>query len=598
MADEPGRAEPPAGAPDPRIGRVLQDRYRITGAIASGGMGIVYRAERLGLGRVVAIKFLHASMARDPQITRRFEIEAQAMSRLAHPNCIGVLDFGVDDLPYVVIDYVEGAPLDAAVKAGPVPARRALRIVRQILSALAHAHAHGIVHRDIKPENVVLERTQGLEDHVRILDFGLAKLMGSDFGLTVGVAVGTPHYMAPEQMSEAPIDGRADLYAVGIVLYELLTGQKPFDGPEVGDVLLRHIGAPPPKLRETMPGAGFSAPLEALILRAMAKKPGERFASAEAMTAALDELPEMVGTPGPEVMAPQLPTGAAAHARDATVPWSSAAALALAMRASPGTLGPEVPPAPPTERTPSALGREGRAAPSPEHPWRAWLSARPFWLAVATGLGAAMLAGAMVMVGFSGRPAGESSAAAATAEQAKDEAMAQGTAAPAGQAGQRRQAKKQDGDGDARPVATDELKGRAARGRTLASAETTVREPTARTRAIEPPRREIRSAAEAVAQGQKLFTQERPGAGLAAFRQAIKLEPRRRSDAVVLKTVIAGLADDKRGECAAFLRELGDAAQPALREAARNHPIGRVRVRAAELLPPVVPKRKPFLRWL
>jgi eukaryotic-like serine/threonine-protein kinase len=577
MADEPGRVEPPANAPDPRIGRVLQDRYRITGAIASGGMGIVYRAERLGLGRVVAIKFLHASMARDPQIKRRFEIEAQAMSRLAHPNCIGVLDFGVDDLPYVVIDYVEGAPLDASVRRGPVPVRRALRIVRQVLSALAHAHANGIVHRDIKPENIVLDGAAGLEDHVRILDFGLAKLMGSDFGLTVGVAVGTPHYMAPEQMSEAPIDGRADLYAVGIVLFELLTGTKPFDGPEVGDVLLRHIGAPPPKLRAVAPAAGFSAALEALILRAMAKKPGERFASAEAMTAALDELPEMTNTPPPELM-PRAEKAADAHARDATVPWSSAAALALSMRAQAGTLGPEVPPAPPKDKEGTPPPARFASAEAAAHPWRAWLSERPFWMAVATGLGAAMLAGALVMVGFSGRPA--------TAPGTPEVSPA---APPTAAEAERPPAR------EAAPEPKVEPRSRAGRSRTLASAE-----PVARPRGNEAGRRDSRAAAaEAVAQGQKAFAQERPAVGLGAFRQAIKLEPRRRGDAAVLKTVIGGLADDRRGECAAFLREQGEAAWPALREAARNHGNARVRARAAELLPPApAPKKKPFLRWL
>jgi serine/threonine-protein kinase len=591
MGEAPGRAESPAGAPDPRIGRVLQDRYRITGAIASGGMGVVYRAERVGLGRVVAVKFLHASMARDPQIKRRFEIEAQAMSRLAHPNCIGVLDFGVDDLPYVVIDYVEGAPLDAIVRQGPVPPRRALRIVRQILSALAHAHAHGIVHRDIKPENVVLERTPGLEDHVRILDFGLAKLMGSDFGLTVGVAVGTPHYMAPEQMGEAPIDGRADLYAVGIVLFELLTAQKPFDGPEVGDVLLRHIGAPPPKLRQVAPASRFSAELEALILRAMAKKPGERFASAEAMSAAIDELPDVAapGTPGPELLRHAQPTGTdgtATHTHDATVPWSSAAALALSMRAA-ATPSPDVP---------RAAGAQGQKTEAGQGPWRAWLSARPFWLAVATGLGAALFAGVMVLVGFrpSARPT-LNEAAAAPAVAANPRAGGEARSAEPGEG-----ARADDGESAGRGRG-----GRSRAGRTLssalsASAATAANtEPSARPRANETARREARNAgtaADAIASGVRAFAQDRP-AGLSAFRQAVKLDPKRRADPAMCKTLIACLGEDRRGECAAFLRELGEPAQPALREAARNHPQGRVRVRAAELLP-APPKRKPFLRWL
>ena len=424
MADEPGSAVPDDAASDRRIGRVLQDRYRITGRIAAGGMGIVYRAERLGLGRIVAIKFLHASMARDPSIQRRFEIEAQAMSRLCHPNCIGVLDFGVDDLPYVVIDYVEGKPLDEVLEKGPLPARRAVRIARQILAALAHAHAQGIVHRDIKPENVVLEGTAGLEDHVRILDFGLAKLMGSDFGLTVGVAVGTPNYMAPEQMSEGPIDGRADLYAAGIVLFELLTGRKPFEAEELGEIFLKHLGAPPPKLREVAPERRFSAGLEALILRAMAKRPADRFASAEAMAAALDEVPESYATPGPETVLGHAPTRAAAavspviphapagpeHLTDATVPWSSSRLLPLAGQVIPAR-----------KDTPAA-GRELA--------WRRWFFERPFRLAVASGLGSAMLAGAMVAVGFSGRPVRGHGPAASNPPAAQASAAASENAAP------------------------------------------------------------------------------------------------------------------------------------------------------------------------
>ena len=147
-------------------------------------MGSVYRGERLGLGRSVAVKFLHASMARDPQVMKRFELEAQAMSRLAHPNCVAVLDFGVDELPYLVMDFVAGrAAADAAIERGAAAAAAgACKIARQMLSALGHAHAQGIIHRDIKPENIVLEATPGLTDHVRILDFGLAKLMGSDSG--------------------------------------------------------------------------------------------------------------------------------------------------------------------------------------------------------------------------------------------------------------------------------------------------------------------------------------------------------------------------------------------------------------------------------
>ena len=186
-------------------------------------MGTVHRGERLGLGRPVAIKFLHASVARDPILARRFEVEARAMSRLSHPNCVSIIDFGVDGLPYLVMDLVDGVPLRTLLDQGRLAPARAISIARQVLAGLGCAHGHGIIHRDIKPENILVEQTAGPEDHVCILDFGLAKFLDDGSKLTVGLCVGTPHYMAPEQMVEGPVDERVDIYTTGIVLYEMLT---------------------------------------------------------------------------------------------------------------------------------------------------------------------------------------------------------------------------------------------------------------------------------------------------------------------------------------------------------------------------------------
>src|SRR5262245_3941783 len=170
-------APPDSGGGDPRVGTVLQGRYLILAPIAEGSMGTVYRAERVQLGRQVAVKFLHPGLARDANLVKRFDVEARAMSRLAHPNCVSVIDFGVADVPYVVIDLLHGRSLRDVLIEGPVAVPRALRVMRQLLSALAHAHAQGIVHRDIKPENILIEEGPGLVDHVRVLDFGLAKLV-------------------------------------------------------------------------------------------------------------------------------------------------------------------------------------------------------------------------------------------------------------------------------------------------------------------------------------------------------------------------------------------------------------------------------------
>jgi serine/threonine-protein kinase len=277
---------------DPRIGAVLQGRYRVLDAIAAGGMGTVYRGERVGLQRIVAIKFLHAEVAGGEQFRKRFEIEARAMSRLSHPHCVPVIDFGVVDVPYFVMDYVTGQPLGKLIEQGPIPVKRAIHITRQLLAGLAHAHSHGIVHRDIKPDNLILDEALGTRDHLRILDFGLAKLHDFGVDLTLGLAVGTPSYMAPEQTRSEPVDMRTDLYAVGVVLHEMLTGTKPFRADSIPELIrLQREGTPVP-IRTVRPEAGFSTKLEAVVQRALAKRPSARFQTASEMAAALDAIPD------------------------------------------------------------------------------------------------------------------------------------------------------------------------------------------------------------------------------------------------------------------------------------------------------------------
>src|SRR4051812_21376820 len=222
-------------------------------------MGIVYQGERVQLGRPVAVKFLHPWIAAQKAFLGRFENEAKAMSRLAHPHCVSVIDFGVEGAPYLVMDFVTGRTLREMMDDGPLPTERTLHMMRQLLAGLAHAHAQGIVHRDLKPENLVLSEEAGLEDHLRILDFGLAKLRDGP-AMTAGLAVGTPSYMSPEQTGAAgAIDARTDLYAVGVLLFELLSNQKPFQSDKIGDLILMHRETPAPRLREVVPDRKFSA---------------------------------------------------------------------------------------------------------------------------------------------------------------------------------------------------------------------------------------------------------------------------------------------------------------------------------------------------
>ena len=274
--------------------------------LAAGGMGVVYRGERVQLGRAVAIKFLHAPLAADKEFMRRFDLEARVLSRLGHPHCVSVIDFGVEDgAPYMVLDFVTGKNLREVMDAGALAPARALHIARQILAGLAHAHGQGIVHRDIKPANIMLSEATGTGDHVRILDFGLAKLRDAGpEASTSQLAVGTPSYMPPEQSRGGKVDARSDVYSMGVMLFELLTGRKPFVAHETFEVLEMHREAPIPTLRASAPDRGFSEELEVIILRAMAKAPEDRFQSAEEMLEALGAVPEARVTTRPSAKLP------------------------------------------------------------------------------------------------------------------------------------------------------------------------------------------------------------------------------------------------------------------------------------------------------
>ncbi len=276
---------------DPRVGSVLQERYRILERLAVGSMGIVYRAERLLLGRPLAVKFLHASYAADPTFIQRFERETRVMGRLAHPHCVSVIDFGVDGGPYVVMEFVDGGTLRALLESGRVPVARAVQITRQILAGLAHAHSLGIIHRDIKPANIILMDATGTGDHVRILDFGLATLReahSADISHSA-IVIGTPNYMSPEQSVGGKADVRSDVYSTGVVLFELLTGRKPFTSDDTFELLGMHRTAPIPRLADVAPDTDFPPGLQEVIERALAKQQEDRFQTAMEFAVALDE---------------------------------------------------------------------------------------------------------------------------------------------------------------------------------------------------------------------------------------------------------------------------------------------------------------------
>lgn len=276
-----------AAGDDPRIGSIVIDRYRIDEVVSSGAMGVIYRGERVGLGRQVAVKFLHSHIAEHGDFIRRFENEAQTMSRLDHPNCVSVIDYGVEEGPFIVMDFVTGNTLRDVIERGPLSPPRAISIASQVLAGLAHAHERGIIHRDVKPENIMLTDAMGAGDHVRILDFGLAKLRDADQSMS-GVVVGTPSYMSPEQASYKKLDVRTDVYSAGVLIFELLAGQKPFYAEEAFEMIRLHLEAPPPAIRDRRPEAEVSEALEASVAAALAKDPEERYPSALAFARALE----------------------------------------------------------------------------------------------------------------------------------------------------------------------------------------------------------------------------------------------------------------------------------------------------------------------
>ncbi len=295
-----------------RAGEVVAGRYRIISRLAQGGMGEVYQAEHIELQRVVAIKVMLEHLSQDPHFASRFKAEAVAASRIGHPNIVDVLDFGqtADGRFYFAMEYLEGQTLtELLAQRGTLPVTRVVALGTQVAEALQAAHAQGI-HRDLKPDNVMLIERGGRVDVVKVLDFGVAKVSksaGSTGGTAVGAIVGTPLYMAPEQALGLAVDARADLYSLGLMLHELLTGKQTFSAPTPMETVTKQINAPAPPLPGSVP-----APLRALISRMLQKAPEQRPASAAEVIAALVQTPEpttpvvprwVMGTVGAVVLA-------------------------------------------------------------------------------------------------------------------------------------------------------------------------------------------------------------------------------------------------------------------------------------------------------
>ena len=291
-----GAEQPEGGArasTDPLIGHTLAARYRITGLIKAGGMGRVYRGTQLLLDRTVAIKVVHPELLSTEQVVERFMQEARALSRLNHPNIVSIYDFGRDDTSvkpqlFIVMELLGGVELESLVQKGPLPISQAADIAKQVLSGLAEAHDQGTTHRDLKPENVMLETVRGGGVQVKLIDFGIAKGEGPRKITKSGQIIGTPYYMAPEQILGRTATNACDIYSVGVLMFEMLTGSLPFDCESPEKYMEHQVTATTPDPRDVAPHLGIPTGLAEAVVRCLSKCPEDRFQDAESLIAVIN----------------------------------------------------------------------------------------------------------------------------------------------------------------------------------------------------------------------------------------------------------------------------------------------------------------------
>jgi len=275
---------------------LIEEKYKVKNLIGEGGMGVIYESEHVGIGKKYAIKFLNPQVCQSRNAYERFKRKARATAIIAHKNIVDVIDIGTtaEGVPYIVIEYLSGEDLGARIcSLGSIQVREAAAILAQVLEALDAVHSHGIVHRDLKPENVFLAGQSGGSEIVKVLDFGISKLIESDeISVNIsssGIIFGTPYYASPEQAEgERRPDHRADLYAAGVIFYEMITGRLPFTATAYGKLLLEIIMKPVPDPEQYLPG--LPPDIKSFVLKSLLKKPHERFQSAGEMLAALQNL--------------------------------------------------------------------------------------------------------------------------------------------------------------------------------------------------------------------------------------------------------------------------------------------------------------------
>jgi len=361
----------PAGpGSDPLIGSVLNGRYRIDGKLGEGGFGAVYRGVQLNMNREVALKVLHPDLKSDSNVVARFMREAQASCGLRDAHTITTFDFDKtpDGTLYIAMELLKGQSIHAATRGGPLEWSRVVRILEQMCSSLGEAHGQGIVHRDIKPENIYLERRGADTDFVKVLDFGIAKIMkgdsstGGNAQLTaMGQTLGTLEYMSPEQLMGQQLDGRSDIYAMGVLAYEMLTGQLPFPHARAPGLLITaQLRETPPPPSQVKPQAGIPPQVDRLIMKMLGKKKEERHADVHALRADCQALVG-TGSASQQVQVQVDPGfGVPISPAEQTIPAGARSAVASAPRPPMAPMQPMAPmgtaprPGPPSARGPAS----------------------------------------------------------------------------------------------------------------------------------------------------------------------------------------------------------------------------------------------------
>jgi serine/threonine-protein kinase len=301
---------------DPLLGKLIEGRYEVESVLGEGGMGSVYAVRHRALDKRFAMKVMRADLAKQGELAARFIQEARATAAIGHPNIVQITDFGElpSGAPYFVMELLDGSPLSKLIrKGGPLPARLAVRVLIQTASALSAAHAAGVIHRDLKPDNIHITKNEA----VKILDFGVAKMAGAGRLTRTGMVFGTPHYMSPEQASGGEVDHRADMYALGIIMYEMFTGKVPFEADSYMGVLTKHMFMDPEPPSHVNEAARELGALEDVTLRCLEKRPEARYASMEELVADIQSIVHFSGDkleivrPSSHHRRPSLPAGLA-----------------------------------------------------------------------------------------------------------------------------------------------------------------------------------------------------------------------------------------------------------------------------------------------